>query len=213
MNKLINYSKYHTFTLLGLCIIFIFIIGIIEDLEIAKAFYRVVMTLILIFSYLSIAEKAKIKLIYPIATIILYWFAQHLNMFILFKIGSVVIFFFFIFIIFRLMKKVVKSKEVGLIEFTESINAYLLFGIAGSIIFSDIFRENPHAFSMQIDPPNFLATFIYYTFVTMSTLGYGDIVPVTNFTRSLSIFFSVSGQLYMGMIVAVLVGKYFSKRI
>ena len=55
--------------------------------------------------------------------------------------------------------------------------------------------------------------FIYYAFVTMTTLGYGDITPVGSMARSLSIFFSVTGQLYLTMIIAILVGKYLSQKI
>ena len=52
------------------------------------------------------------------------------------------------------------------------------------------------------------ADFIYYSFVTMTTLGYGDITPLKSLARSLSIFFSVAGQLYLAFIIATLVGKY-----
>jgi hypothetical protein len=109
------------------------------------------------------------------------------------------------------MKKVVQSREVGIAEFTESINAYLLFGIAGSFIFNSIYLNFPGSFNMPEISQGSISNFVYYTFVTLSTTGYGDITPVTQIARSTSIFFSVAGQLYMAMIVAVLVGKYLSK--
>jgi hypothetical protein len=45
----------------------------------------------------------------------------------------------------------------------------------------------------------------------MTTMGYGDIVPVEPTARTLTIFFSVAGQLYLAMIVALLIGKYLSQ--
>ena len=112
----------------------------------------------------------------------------------------------------KLMIKVTKSNEVTLLEFTESINAYLLFGIAGSMIFKVIYEDFPGAFNMPDGSHHSISSFVYYTFVTLSTLGYGDITPLSPIARSMSIFFSVAGQLYMAMIVAVLVGKYLSKK-
>ena len=44
---------------------------------------------------------------------------------------------------------------------------------------------------------------IYFSFVTLATLGYGDIVPVTNVTRSVAIVEAVIGQFYVAVIVAV----------
>ncbi|RLD54311.1 MAG: hypothetical protein DRJ05_14905, partial [Bacteroidetes bacterium] len=50
--------------------------------------------------------------------------------------------------------------------------------------------------------------YIYYTFVTISTLGYGDITPQGDIGKSLAILISVSGQLYIAIIIAMLVGKF-----
>jgi hypothetical protein len=45
----------------------------------------------------------------------------------------------------------------------------------------------------------------------MTTVGYGDITPVSSAAKSLSNFISVSGQLYIAIIIAMLVGKFASK--
>jgi voltage-gated potassium channel Kch len=53
-----------------------------------------------------------------------------------------------------------------------------------------------------------VSKFIYYTFVTFTTLGYGDIVPQTPVARSLAILISITGQIYIAIIIALLVGKF-----
>ena len=50
--------------------------------------------------------------------------------------------------------------------------------------------------------------FIYFSFSTMSTLGYGDIVPVSRLARSLSWLEALTGQLYLTILVARLVGLH-----
>jgi len=52
--------------------------------------------------------------------------------------------------------------------------------------------------------------FIYFSFVTMTTLGYGDIIPVSSLAKSITILVSISGQLYLAILVAMLVGKLLS---
>jgi hypothetical protein len=54
--------------------------------------------------------------------------------------------------------------------------------------------------------------FIYYSLVTLSTLGYGDIVAVTRATRSLSALEAVVGQLYVAVVVARLIGLHIPGR-
>jgi voltage-gated potassium channel len=53
--------------------------------------------------------------------------------------------------------------------------------------------------------------FLYYSFVTLTTLGYGDITPATSITRSLCILEAVIGQLYLVVQVAWLVGVHVSQ--
>jgi voltage-gated potassium channel Kch len=47
---------------------------------------------------------------------------------------------------------------------------------------------------------------IYFSFVTLATLGYGDLVPATPAMRGLAVFEAVIGQLYLALLVARLVG-------
>jgi len=53
-----------------------------------------------------------------------------------------------------------------------------------------------------------LARGIYFSFVTLATLGYGDLVPNSDLTRGLAVLEAVAGQLYVAVIVARLVGAY-----
>nr|WP_305067219.1 potassium channel family protein [Mangrovivirga halotolerans] len=54
--------------------------------------------------------------------------------------------------------------------------------------------------------------FLYYGFITLTTVGYGDLVPSSNFGRSIAIFTGVAGQLYLTVILAFLIGKLSSPK-
>ena len=53
---------------------------------------------------------------------------------------------------------------------------------------------------------------LYFSFVTMTTLGYGDIAPVSAIARVLAYMQAVFGQFYIAILVAGLVGAYISRR-
>ena len=51
-----------------------------------------------------------------------------------------------------------------------------------------------------------VTTAIYFSFVTLASLGYGDVLPVSDPARGLAVLQVVSGQLYLAVLVARLVG-------
>jgi len=55
------------------------------------------------------------------------------------------------------------------------------------------------------------ARFTYFSFVTITTLGYGDIVPATNLARAVSMLEAFFGQIYLVVLVARLVGMHIAQ--
>jgi voltage-gated potassium channel Kch len=53
-----------------------------------------------------------------------------------------------------------------------------------------------------------ISEFQYFALVTLTTLGYGEITPITPAARSIASLISVSGQLYVAIVIALLVGKF-----
>jgi hypothetical protein len=70
------------------------------------------------------------------------------------------------------------------------------------------FLELTHegSFSISKGILNDLGPFLYFSFVTLASLGYGDIVPLTGPARSAAILEAVMGQLYLAITIARLVG-------
>ena len=67
----------------------------------------------------------------------------------------------------------------------------------------------PHAFAIlgkPTEPGDMDYRFIYYSFITLTSTGYGDITPLHPYTRSLAIFEAIAGQLYLAVLIARLVG-------
>jgi len=117
---------------------------------------------------------------------------------------------FFIIVTIALVAHVAVAREVYSSTLICAINSYLLIGLTLSILFLILDFFIPGSFS-QIDAAEVsLSTFIYYGFVTLTTLGYGDITPDTALARSLASFTALFGQLYLVIIMALIIGKYLS---
>lgn len=102
-----------------------------------------------------------------------------------------------------------------------SLCVYLLLGIVWADVYSLLDYFNPSAFEfflavegttgqMELGAQESVVP-LYYSFVTMTTLGYGDIVPRTPTARLLSTLQAVMGQLYLAVLVARLVGLHISQ--
>jgi voltage-gated potassium channel len=115
---------------------------------------------------------------------------------------------FFCFITFYLIRFLRHSISVNVDVIITAINIYLLFGIISASIAFLFYRIYPDAylFPSNIIEPNFV-TFLYYSFITMATVGYGDISPRVPETQTLAYLTAISGQLYVAIIIAFLVGK------
>ena len=93
-----------------------------------------------------------------------------------------------------------------------AVSIYLMMGIAWSFLFMLVETIQPGSFFIRpeqnIDGILDQADFIYYSFATLTTLGYGDITPATSQARSLAILEAVTGTLYIAVLIARLVGLY-----
>ena len=86
---------------------------------------------------------------------------------------------------------------------------YLLLGVLWGLVYAAIHVVDPTALrpadaSQALD----LDDCLYFSFVTLTSTGYGDILPTTRLVRTLAYLESVAGQLYAAILVATLVSRY-----
>ncbi len=104
--------------------------------------------------------------------------------------------------------KVTRDKIAG------AICVYLLLGLIWSLGYAIVAVTTPEAFRAPEEITSGLAggshAFMYFSFVTLTTLGFGDISPVAPISQTLAWFEAVTGQLYLTILVARLVGLHIS---
>jgi hypothetical protein len=116
--------------------------------------------------------------------------------------------------VIALVSRLFIVKSVTLDTISAAICAYLLMGVAFAYAFAVVELQNPGAFSATLfqKPSSNIAplmaslhNFIYYSFVCLTTTGFGDIAPISGGARTLSVMESVFGQLYVAILIARLV--------
>lgn len=94
-----------------------------------------------------------------------------------------------------------------------AICVYLLIGFAWTFGYGIIELINPGSFSglAEIDANNHVGRIMqlrYFSFATMTTLGYGDILPRSPVARTLATLEAITGQIYLTVLIARLVGLH-----
>ena len=125
---------------------------------------------------------------------------------------------FFAYVTVTTLSRVLSGEEVTLDKLFGAAAVYLLMGLAWSSAYAVLEIISPGNFLIPASSnavgimarggPGSWPDFIYYSFTTLTTLGYGDINPITHRARSLAILEAVTGVLYVAFLVARLVSMY-----
>ncbi|MBU4564067.1 MAG: hypothetical protein KMY53_05800 [Desulfarculus sp.] len=99
-----------------------------------------------------------------------------------------------------------------------SVAAYVLLAISFSCLYSLLVMLNPQSFNPPTllnfqHPAHIYLTMIYFSLVTLTTVGYGDIAPISGFAQMFAGVEALIGQLYLAILVAYLVGSSLSARL
>jgi len=103
-------------------------------------------------------------------------------------------------------------REVSFDSILGAVCGYIFLGLGWAVCYSIIESFHPGSFALgpsivrpSGDRPMLPQLLIYYSFITLTTVGYGDIIPVAPAARSLAWMEAITGQFYLAVIVAALV--------
>ncbi len=200
----------HNISLLVLNFIYVFVWGFTTG-KLEQYGYGFIFSLIFIFAIRAIKQHNSRLYYFSAAAVIIFWLSFFFELKYFIVISYLFSVLFFIVVVVLSVIKLAKAREISAIEFIEAVNIYFFLGIIGSILLSIVYWFYPDAFNASV-PLTAPADLIYFSFVTLTSLGYGDISPINPMARSIAIFLSFSGQIYIAMIISMLVGKYLNAK-
>ncbi len=115
------------------------------------------------------------------------------------------------FVVVNLLRFVLRAPSVNVEVLCASISAYLMLGLMWTIAYWLVAQVTPTAFAFNTDAGrqsmNGFNAF-YFSFITLSTVGYGDITPVSKVARMLAAMEAMTGLFYVAVLIARLVSLY-----
>ena len=127
---------------------------------------------------------------------------------------------FFCFAALMTVRAILQDRQITLDSILGAICGYLLLGVAWGLSYAMLDSLQPESFQIDHEiAEHFGATklrlhsFVYYSFTTLTTLGYGDVTPVSPTAKTLAWIEAVMGQFYMAVLVAGIVGVLVSRAI
>ena len=179
--------------------------------------FRIVYSVIYISAIFSLERRNNYLIGLFIATVLAGWVSEFFYLPGLSTISKSVNVIFFLVIVISLIRQIAIAKNVTAGVILGSMVGYLLIGLIYSTVIAFILHHDPGAFSNQqitkdVTESGNASVSLYIGFVSLATLGFGDIVPLKPYTRSLAIWIAVSGQFYIAIIVALLVGKFSARK-
>ncbi|MEM6502343.1 MAG: ion channel, partial [Cyanobacteria bacterium P01_C01_bin.89] len=109
-------------------------------------------------------------------------------------------------------RDILENPKASLDTVRGGVSVYLLLGFVWALLYGMVSLADNNAFSPSLRLDDSLLTAMHFSFTTLTTLGYGDIVPKSPLALVLTNLEAIAGQMYSTIFIAILVGGYLARR-
>ncbi len=213
-----NVGQTNFFYLLIALLILLVAIPLADDLDLvsaplARGFVFSCLLIIGVWSLKGGGRFFTVGMAFVIAGVVLNVLAINMHS-LLFQYGSLLSLLGFMFVAISFtLKQVVVGTDITANRLVGAVCVYLLLGGIWAMVYTLVNTVSPGSFAgfSPMDDMGWDSEWLYFSFVTMTTLVYGDILPVSATARGLAYMQAVVGQFYIAVLVAGLVGAYIAK--
>ena len=207
---------------LGALILMLFAAPFLDELEYGQAIDSMLITLVLILGVLAVGRSHRtlvLAVVLMVPAVVARWIHHIQPGLFSPTLPSFTALIFVGFVEFQLLHFIFRTPRVNSEVLCAGISGYLLLGILWTSAYMLVAGLNPDAahpaFSFNISnvSAHSLTQFeaYYFSFITLSTVGYGDITPLSNGARTLAMTEAMTGTLYMAVLISRLVALYSSQ--
>lgn len=121
---------------------------------------------------------------------------------------------YFIITTIEVFRQILLARNIDYNMVAGSFCGFIMLGLLGAFILMFIETSNPGAFSgvRHADSNERLQDLIYYSFITILTVGYGDILPITQSARKASMLIGIAGYFYNIFVIGITISKFLQQR-
>lgn len=195
----------------------LFLGPLIEGFHYLAILFSVFLTAVFLTAIYAISQKrqsALVAIFLVLPTLAFTWASYFVDSVGLYLASRFSVLVFFVFVVINILGFIFRQEEVTRDLIVGAAVVYLLMAESWAKVYQILETLHPGSFAMpdgQLQNSRLL--FDYYSLVTITTLGYGDVTPLTSMASSLSTLEAVVGQLYLVITVAWLVGVHVSQSI
>jgi len=126
-------------------------------------------------------------------------------------IAYCLLFIYFSFITIYLFRDLLHSKKITASVIIGAFAGYFMIGVIYFFIFSFLDLVYPDTTSVNMMTKDGMDDMFYFSFITLTTIGYGDFTPTSSLGQRLAILEGLIGQFYIAIIMAIFVGKFITR--
>jgi len=215
----VKFRRFSTVQLLIALALFFTCAPFVEEIKGGELIVSILFSLVLLAGVLAVAERKRVLVIALVLAVpavggrwINHFRADLVPPAVFLVAGLVLI----IFVVGHLLRFILRAPSVTTEVLCASISAYLMLGLMWTMAYWLVDQLTPGgAFSFNTNAgPRSMDGFtgFYFSFITLSTVGYGDITPVSRIARWLAAMEAMTGLLYVAVLIARLVSLYSSPK-
>lgn len=118
---------------------------------------------------------------------------------------------YFIFLSTEVYRQILKTKEVNIGVISAVLCGFIILALIGGSIFSIIEITHSGSFRNLSDGARGFSDLVYFSFITVLSVGYGDITPATIVAKKASMLIGLLGYFYGVIVIGIIIGKFISK--
>ena len=212
------------FALLLFCLIASLLVpSYFEDPIMGGEALRGILSLILLASLYLIAYRIRelvIGIVFAVPALVTKWWSGLLPSPWNIYVTSAFYVVFLCYISFFIVRFIFETEQISLDMIFAAICLYMYLGLIWTFIYLVTEVSHPGSFRFPTELPedpegwtqSLRSNFSYFSYVTLATLGYGDVTPLTRFARAWAVLEALAGQFYLAVVIARLVGLFITNR-
>ncbi|HEX5397470.1 MAG TPA: potassium channel family protein [Verrucomicrobiae bacterium] len=224
----VGFRRFSAVEFLGALVLMLFTAPFVENLKNGETIDSALMTLVLVSGVLAVGRNRRTLLLAAVLmlpAVLSRWVHHFRQDALTLEVHHVAALVFIAFVEIRLLHFIFRARRVDSEVLCAGISGYLLLGVLWMLAYMLVSGLNPNpgdaahpaafAFNVGTSPAGPLPIFdaYYFSFITLSTVGYGDITPVTHAARTLAMAEAMTGTLYVAVLISRLVAMYSSENL